>query len=171
MLNLGKKSMSGFMGLKTIIATGALLVTFATSGSALAGCRVAENSPELVRQVTMLTNQFRNTHSLGDVRPSAKLSNAAAAHACDMAVNNFFGHVSSNGGNIKARTNRAGYKSCMVAENIAWGYDGAGVVVQGWEQSAGHRANMLHRKAREIGFAVAYRDNTPYWVMVLGSPC
>jgi len=117
------------------------------------------------------TNQFRRSLGLGQVRLSSALNKAASAYACEMATTGNFGHVGRNGSTVKTRVSKSGYgRACVIAENIAWGYQ-ENAVMQGWETSAKHRANMTHRKVKEIGIGVAYNGTTPYWVMTLASKC
>ena len=102
---------------------------------------------------------------------TTKLGRAAATHACDMAVHNFFGHAGSNGSHVQARVQAAGYRNCTVAENLAWGYPTAGQIIGGWMGSAGHRANMLHPRVREMGIGITTGAKGPNWVLVLGRRC
>jgi uncharacterized protein YkwD len=150
----------------------AVAATFAFASPALASCNAPSNSAEIARQVATMTSQFRRQYGLGKVNVSPALMKAATAYACEMAQTGTFGHVGKNGSNVKTRATKAGYgRACMVAENIAWGYKGLDVVMSGWENSPKHKANLTHRKAKDIGIAVAYNGSTPYWVMMLASKC
>ena len=73
------------------------------------------------------------------------------------------------------RAEAAGYRYCMVAENLAMNLDSrgfetkalAGAAVEGWKNSPGHRANMLQPTATEIGVAVARApDPDPKFISV-----
>jgi uncharacterized protein YkwD len=152
------------------LAAVAAVLTFASP--AVASCNAPGNASEMAKQVATMTNQFRRQQGLGQVKLSPALMKAAAAYACEMASTGNFGHVGKNGSNVKTRATKAGYgRACMVAENIAWGYKGLDVVMGGWETSPKHRANLTHRKAKEIGIGLAYNGSTPYWVMMLASKC
>ena len=98
----------------------------------------------------------------------AKLEAAARAHAEDMVRAGFFAHTGSDGSDIGQRLDRAGYRYCFGAENIAAGQRSLSEVMASWMGSREHRRNILHRKAEAVGLARA-PGNT--WVMVLAAPC
>ena len=84
-----------------------------------------------------------------------------------MASRDYFSHVSPNGAKPSDRARRAGYRYCLIAENIANGYPTVAQVMEGWMKSKGHRKNILLSKVTEFGLARA-QDNI--WVMVLAKP-
>ncbi|WP_299282478.1 CAP domain-containing protein [uncultured Tateyamaria sp.] len=98
----------------------------------------------------------------------AQLEAAAAAHAQDMARAGFFSHTGSDGSDISVRLQRVGYPFCFGAENIAAGQRSLNEVMAAWMGSPGHRKNILHRKAEEVGLAQGPGN---HWVMVLGTRC
>ncbi len=75
---------------------------------------------------------------------------------------------------------RQGYDYCMVAENIAFEFNSAGFstrqlargLFEGWQQSAGHRRNMLDPDATETGVAIAQSPHSGryYAVQMFGRP-
>lgn len=99
---------------------------------------------------------------------NAALEEAALAHAADMARRGYFSHTGANGSSVRSRVTRTGYDGCFWAENIAKGQRDVGAVLSAWMGSRGHRANILHRNAREVGLARAGQN---IWVMVLAAPC
>lgn len=121
---------------------------------------------EPVREFAQMVSGFRAEHGLGPVRVNAKLELAAERHAQDMAKRGFFSHTGSNGSSLGQRAKRAGYRYCLIAENIAKGQKSAAEAMQAWVNSQGHRKNMLQRKIREIGVA---RASGNVWVMVVGA--
>ena len=155
-----------------LLRFGAVALFLAASAPAFAGCNKPGNSGEIAKQMVEMTNQFRRQQGLNQVKMSQALTKAAANYACELASTGNFSHTGRNGSNVKTRVTNAGYgRACMIAENLAWGYEGTQVVMTGWENSSKHRANLTHRKAKEVGIAVAYNGDTPYWVMVLASKC
>ncbi|MBO9326739.1 MAG: CAP domain-containing protein [Roseiflexus sp.] len=125
----------------------------------------------LAQQVVDLTNAYRAAAGCASLVVSLQLTAAAAAHSQDMAQNNFFGHIGSDGSTPWDRIRRTGYSYQSAAENIAAGYRTAKDVVQGWYSSPGHRQNMLNCDLREIG--VAYADGGSYgryWTQVFATP-
>lgn len=113
-------------------------------------------------------NTYRESKGRTALTYSTRLEQAAKAHADDMVRRGFFSHTGSNGSDVGDRVRKARYEWCFVAENIAQGQRGLNAVMQAWIGSTGHRANMLHRKAREFALYEA-ADRT--WVMVLAAPC
>ena len=113
-------------------------------------------------------NQFRRQKGRRALRWSSELTRAAEAHALDMSRRGFFSHTGSDGSNVGKRVKRTGYRWCRVAENIARGQGSLEAALTGWQGSAGHRKNMLHRDVSEIGVA---RGPGNTWVMVLARGC
>jgi uncharacterized protein YkwD len=103
---------------------------------------------------------------------SAALSRAAAAHAADMAANDFMGHRGSDGSTAGERANRVGYRWRSVGENVAAGHPDADAVVQGWLESAGHCANIMSAQFTEMGVAFAPAPRSELrllWAQVFGA--
>ena len=97
---------------------------------------------------------------------SPQLEKAADLHASDMARRGVLTHTGSNGSTPAKRANRAGYKFCTVAENVAAGQESSAEVMQAWANSPGHRKNMLKPKARDIAVVRGPNNN---WVMMLAA--
>lgn len=97
-----------------------------------------------------------------------QLAAAARAHALDMARKGYFSHTGASGSSVRDRVDSEGYRGCFWAENIAQGQKDVRAVMASWMGSRGHRQNILHRKARDIGVAKASQNT---WVMVLAAPC
>ncbi|EPX81182.1 CAP domain-containing protein [Litoreibacter arenae] len=145
---------------------------------ALAGCAsntaVATSPQTTVKDDTVgradigaLLNNARAKAGLSPLAPNAQLTAAARIHAQDMARGGFFSHQGSDRSTPSRRVVDQGYDFCFVAENIAQGWQTPQQVMQGWMDSAGHRANNLSTKATEYGAARARGD---YWVLVLARP-
>ncbi|MCR9113638.1 MAG: CAP domain-containing protein [Rhodobacteraceae bacterium] len=112
-------------------------------------------------------NAFRDGQGRIGLVISGRLTDAAAAHAGDMARRGFFSHTGSDGSSIGDRVRAQGYGFCFVAENIAKGQGSLEQVLADWANSTGHRRNMLAPEAREFGLV---RGPGNLWVMVLGRP-
>lgn len=140
----------------------ALVVMVITA--ALAIPTLAKSEPN--RDVASLTNQYRAQYGLPPLRVSTNLEKVAELHGRDMIRNRFFSHAGSDGSDIGDRALRAGYRYCVIAENIAQGHRSARDVAKGWMKSPGHRRNMLDSSVTEIGVT---RGQGNTWVMVLGS--
>jgi uncharacterized protein YkwD len=105
---------------------------------------------------------------------SSRLDTAAAAHAQDMAMYQYFDHRDHRGRLPMERTQEIGYHGSVVGENIAYGPSSPGEVVAGWLASPGHCENMLDARFTEMGlaFAAGHGERRPalYWVQELGLP-
>jgi uncharacterized protein YkwD len=57
-----------------------------------------------------------------------------------------------------------------VAENVAVGLKSYSDVMRGWEESSGHRENLLRPEVTAIGVAMAKnRSGRAFWTLVLGA--
>jgi uncharacterized protein YkwD len=108
----------------------------------------------------------------GGLRWNDTLFRAAAAHANDMVVSNFFAHTGSNGSTVSARINAIGYAWASVSENIAAGQPTVARVVDAWMGSDGHCANLMNPAMEEFAVACVYNtgNRSNYWVMDLAKP-
>jgi len=114
------------------------------------------------QEVFNLTNQERQNAGVSELSWCDALAALARAHSHDMCKRDFFDHVNPEGEDPSAR-GRAGHAGeftfdpCVpspysgVAENIAYGYQSAQQVMQGWMNSPGHRANILNSNYTHIG--------------------
>jgi len=99
------------------------------------------------KNIIKYTNQERKRYGLPPLAVDIELVHSARDHARWMTRNRVLQHT-----------------SLPVAENIAMGYPSSQSVVQGWMNSAGHRANILNGGHMRIGVG-AYQtsDGTIYW--------
>lgn len=134
-------------------------------------CVTPPNVNVLASEIAAGLNANRRANGVSELRFNRRLGRAAMAHACDMLVNDFFDHRGSDGSNSQARVQAAGYRDCIVAENIAWGYPRSEQIISGWMNSPGHRRNMLHPRIEEYGVGITQGPNGPYWVLVVGKRC
>jgi uncharacterized protein YkwD len=106
------------------------------------------------------------------LRISSALTDAAEEHAGDMVRRQFFEHRGSDGSQPKDRVRRAGYRSKLTGENIAFGPQSAEEVVAGWLDSPGHCANIMEPRFEDIGvgLAVGRKRGDTYWVQEFGAP-
>lgn len=123
------------------------------------------------QQVMHLTNEFRTLKRRKPLVWNERLERAAHAHAADIAEMEYFSHRSLNGDELKNRIDRQGYAWSTIGENIARGQRDAAIVTKAWQDSPGHRRNMLDPEFTEIGIAVVQDgEKQNVWVMVLGAP-
>ncbi|HEY6381794.1 MAG TPA: CAP domain-containing protein [Pseudolabrys sp.] len=104
-------------------------------------------------------NSFRRAHGLSALHRSAGLQAMAQRHARSMAARQSMDHDGfySERGPKGAR-----------AENVAWGCANESCAMRMWENSSGHRANMLLSDVKSYGLASAAGGRTRYWCLVLG---
>ncbi|MCU0501377.1 MAG: CAP domain-containing protein [Anaerolineae bacterium] len=128
-------------------------------------------------RVVELVNQARAKEGCAPLAMNAALNNAALRHSEDMARNDFFSHTGSDGSSPWDRMEREGYQWSRAGENIAIGYVTPEDVMDGWMNSAGHRANILNCNFRDIGVGYAYLANDSgqvnyrhYWTQDFGAP-
>jgi hypothetical protein len=133
---------------------------------------------EIENEIEILINIERGKHGLGPLVGNELLREVAYYHSLDMAINNYFDHVSKNGDGPRDRGIKLGY----ICEKEIRGliYDGisenihiipsglsknqiAFTVVDGWMESPGHRENLLTPELvyGEIAIAVSYEGTFP----------
>lgn len=95
-----------------------------------------------------------------------QLQNAAIIHAKDMAQQNYFDHLSPEGGTPAERALNAGYTGDFRAENLAKGYSQADQVIAAWKNSVSHCKAMMDAKSKEAGIGMSQN----YWVVTFGNP-
>jgi uncharacterized protein YkwD len=126
-----------------LFAVGSLVFSAAP---AVAGTQVSTTT-SLLHAV----NATRTAHHLRPLRLDARLQRAARAHTVEMLRGDFFSH-----GDFYGRMVRF-HLSGSLGENLAWGsgsYARARSIVRMWLASPAHRANLLRRGYRRIGFGI-----------------
>jgi Cysteine-rich secretory protein family len=112
--------------------------------------------------VIEMTNAFRVENKLAGVVPNTALRIAAQAYADYLARTGTFAHT-ADGRQPADRAQIAGYRYCIVAENLALNQSSRGFeardlasrMVEGWKNSPPHRASMLQPLVTEIGVGIA----------------
>jgi uncharacterized protein YkwD len=137
------------------------------------------NTLAVAQRIIEKTNEFRVAQERSKITVSPRLTAAAEYFAAYMAKNDRYGHT-ADGNRPSERAKRSGYDYCLVSENIAYQYSSAGFATaelaeglfEGWQNSAGHRQNMLDPDVTETGVAVARSEATGYWyaVQLFGRP-
>jgi hypothetical protein len=106
------------------------------------------------REIIKSTNEARVANNLTALSPNAKLDIAASEKLNDMAIQEYFAHISPSGVNPWYWIKSADYRYSLAGENLAIGFVTAGDTVKAWLNSPSHRANILNTKYKEIGVAV-----------------
>jgi uncharacterized protein YkwD len=156
----------------SFVAVSAFAAAPAVSAAATSTCKGADAVPSSTgaKQATHATlcllNEQRRAKGLRPLRLDGKLNRAARGHARDMVAKRYFAHESRNGATFAARIKDTGWtrsrRSYTMGENIGWGSGDLATpraMVEGWMNSAGHRANILARSFRYVGIGIA--SSTP----------
>lgn len=119
-----------------------------------------DSGPSFEDQVMELANQARwNNGQLPPLKRNALLDAASETHSANMAARDFFAHCDVDTKQSPwDRMIDAGYDWNAAAENIAAGYSAPADVMNGWMNSAGHRANILSTGLRELGIGYVYQS-------------
>lgn len=122
-------------------------------------------------QAAALISAFRAEYGLPPVTADPALNAVAGEQANAMARADRMSHTLI--GEVGTRVSRAGYAWRGVAENIAAGQGSLAAVMEAWETSPGHRANLLLPEVTEIGVASGFNPDSllrAYWALVLATP-
>jgi uncharacterized protein YkwD len=109
---------------------------------------------------------YRRAHGLSPVRLDSRLNAVALQQARAMASSGTISH--SAAGSFSSRV--APLRKSRAAENIAAGFLSFAETLKQWEESAGHRANLLMPGAKKVGVASVANAQSPYrmfWAMVI----
>ena len=125
--------------------------------------------------VISAVNAYRTQSGLFAYPVNPKLARAAQTHANDMACNQIFGHIGSNGSTLESRVTASGYTFTYVRENVYGsnpplsGQD----VVNFWindQTDQNNKLNLISDTATEMGVGYAFFNNYGYYVIVFASP-
>ena len=119
-----------------------------------------------------LINAYRKTQGLKPLSLNPELTNAAKAHAKDLAKWDRISHYGSDGSNPWDRVKRAGYNAKVAAENVGTGQINFDEVLKGWQESPGHNRNLLMSDVDNMGIALVHEPKTEFktfWVLALGA--
>ena len=140
---------------------------------------VRADTAEAARHVVALTNAFRREENLPATGPAPQLASTARYFAEFMARTGKFSHA-ADGTEPAARAKRFGYEYCTVAENIATIFSSQGTdtaelarrVFEGWQNSPGHRKNMVNPDVTQTAVAIARSAATDHYyaVQLFGRP-
>jgi uncharacterized protein YkwD len=99
------------------------------------------------------TNSARAANGMGGLTLDGQLNNSAQMKAEDMAAKNYWAHVSPDGTEPWYFFEQAGYSYVKAGENLAYGFSSSQATVDGWMNSASHRANILGTY-NDVGFGI-----------------
>lgn len=150
------------MSRRLVLLTALLGVLATAPAASAADCAGADDQPtaanvaQVRASVLCLANAERAAAGLPALTAEPHLEAAAQAYAHRMVAEQFFDHVSPDGGTLASRL--SAYTSwSTIGENLAWGDGDLATprsAMNAWMNSAGHRANLLSGAYREMGVGV-----------------
>jgi uncharacterized protein YkwD len=123
-------------------------------------------APAMAADYAAAISAYRRAHGLSAVKPDGRLDAVALQQARAMAASGTVSH--SVGGSFITRV--AGLRKSIAAENIGAGFLSFAEMLKQWEDSTGHRENLLIAGARKVGVASVDNPKSPYrkfWAMVI----
>ena len=127
---------------------------------------VGISAPALAGDYASQISAYRRAHGLSPVRMDSRLNAVALRQAQAMAASGTISH--SAAGSFSSRV--TALRKSRAAENIAAGFLSFSETLKQWEDSAGHRANLLMPGAKRVGVASVANARSPYrmfWAMVI----
>lgn len=117
------------------------------------------------RQVAALVNAERAKAGLSALSVQAEIVSAANVRAKE--IKQQFSHTRPDGRSFGSVLTENGVSFRGSGENIAYGQKSPEAVMEGWMNSAGHRANILNANFKNIGVGY-YQDanGVNYWVQL-----
>jgi uncharacterized protein YkwD len=137
-----------------------------TMWMAAMGLFLGFSAPAIASDYASEISAYRRAHGLSAVRADSKLSAVALRQAQAMAASGSISH--SAAGSFSSRV--AHLRKSRAAENIAAGFLSFAETLKQWQESAGHRANLLMPGAKKVGVASVANARSPYrmfWAMVI----
>src|ERR1700737_305133 len=117
-------------------------------------CAPALGSDITARAVVAAMNAERAAQDLPPLREDARLDAAAGDRMRDMEDLGYWSHHSPDGRSPFVWLRVRAYAFSAAAENLATGFETTELLVDGWMESRGHRANILSPDNEDCGVAV-----------------
>lgn len=117
-----------------------------------------------IQGVLDLVNKERKAAGLSTLTLSTELCNVADIRAKEIVKS--FSHTRPNGTSCFTAFKENGVAYRYAGENIAYGQKTAEIVMNGWMNSEGHRANILSKNFGKIGISCYEYNGRKYWVQL-----
>ena len=116
-------------------------------------------TPALASDITRASvvaamNEYRAQHNLPPLREDVHLEAAAGDRMRDMEDQGYWAHEAPDGRSPFTWLESNGYLFRYAGENLATGFDTTELLVAGWMESPGHRANILSPHFEDCGIAI-----------------
>jgi uncharacterized protein YkwD len=99
-------------------------------------------------------NAYRAADGLPPLVAEPRLMKSADDRMHDMEDLGYWGHVAPDGRTPFVWLKANGYVHAYAAENLASGFETVHVLLEGWMESPGHRANIMSPLYNECGVAI-----------------
>jgi uncharacterized protein YkwD len=143
---------------------------------AAADCADADALPSVLgteratAAIACLTNAHRQALGLPALALDGGLTRAAQGHAEDMAARGYYEHTAPEGTAFSERLTAAGVDWSSAGENIAKQTSTPREVVQAWNASPAHEANIASATFTIAGYGLAPADDGALWVQEFARP-
>lgn len=143
----------------------------------VASPRTQDLAALLEETIWTFTNNERMRRGLEALTKDTLLAETARSHSADMLERDFFEHENPDGCSSSCRATNAGYEWRMIGENIYMleGFEfspdeTAAMIVSGWMESPGHRANILREGYTDTGVGVVVHGSAIYATVLYATP-
>lgn len=123
-----------------------------------------QSESEFAAEVLRLVNEERSKAGLPALVLDQSVEKAANVRAKEIVSS--FSHTRPNGTSFSTALKESGASYRGAGENIAWGQKTPAQVMEGWMNSAGHRANILNKSFTKIGVGYYQSGGTNYWTQI-----
>lgn len=121
------------------------------------------NYSQYANEVLNLVNAHRAAEGVPALVLDENLCNAANMRSIEMDYGNYFEHARKDGSSCFSVLGQCGITSFRTCgENIAAGQRSPSEVVESWNNSSGHRANMINAKFTKMGLGYSDSGNGEY---------
>ena len=128
------------------------------------------DAPGMAAQLIAAHNRERADRKLEPLAAEPRLTEAALAHARDMAEHKVMSHEGTDGSAPVDRVRRTKYPFQTTGENVARGQPTVESVMLAWMNSPHHKDNILGDFSQIGVAAVEGADGSPFWCVVFGRP-
>ena len=150
----------------TAASTGTVTITASAPNGVSASIEInVVDLEQFARDILRLTNEIRFHYNLLGFTQNDALTAAAVLRARESST--VFSHIRPDGRGPFTAFEETGVVFARAAENLAAGQTAPEQAINGWMNSDGHRANIVHADLRQMGVAVFMTDaGRIYWVQM-----
>ena len=133
---------------------------------------------DIASRIETATTKFRTTHSLPTYIHDTALEASAVKYSTELLTGNYLSHTSKSGCDMACRFEANNYQAEAWGENLAmlkYSTEPSAEFIANhfmtqWQQSAGHRDNMLSKDFTHQGVGVTMKDGKVYVVVHFAKP-